>query len=407
MYVATTPSRRRSVVGRHVRLPRPADGRPGFGGSRPTRSSAEELNFSSLMASAGAGGPSLRPGLDPRRRSRLRRRGDRRLGSAPVRPRGLSYNPGTNATGMLLWQLEGTTAVGQSRSYHVYFDKETKGHRTGVVRRSAVGDERRPTRASKRSVSISPTAASGSSTPPREVASRRSSTQRAVTGSTGVPASGSAGDFRGFPNASKPPIKYFHPGRPGTTTTTILHEGPLRVTFESRSNDNSWMAVWHMYPTHVDLEMRRTSSDYWILYEGTPGGEFDSGDFIRRSDGVQVPSNGTFETDLPGEEWMYAADPADGASFFMAKHVDDGSVDSYRQLDGRMTVLGFGRGGASLNSPYLPRRYRRCARRVLGGLVGHRRPQLPLGPGSSAPTRPPTSSSVRASSTGATSVSVL
>jgi regulation of enolase protein 1 (concanavalin A-like superfamily) len=328
----------------------------------------QQLNFSSLMASAGAGGPGFDP--DSIRVVEVDATGVVMNDSVPYQfDPAANYNPDTNATGTLLWQLEGSTSPGQSRAYHVYFDKISKG-----LDPPSFADQ----------LSVTPSTDEGFAALRFDLADDSAWYFHTTAGggfssivdSAGRDwinwnsAAGSQGDFRGFPNAAKPPVKYFHPGRPGTTTTTVLHEGPLRITFESRANDNSWQAVWHMYPTHVDLEMRRTSTDYWVLYEGTPGGALDSGDFIRRSDGVQVPFNGTFDADLPGEEWMYAADPAAGGSFFLAQHEDDGSVDSYKQLDGRMAVLGLGRGGSSLNFPYLPRQTGGAPRVFSAGLLG-------------------------------------
>lgn len=328
----------------------------------------QQLNFTSLMASAGAGGPGFDP--DSIRVVEVDAAGVVIDDTVPHQfDPATTYNADTNATGTLLWQLEGSTAAGQSRVYYAYFDKAAKGldprsfaDQVSVTTSTDEGFEALRFDLSDGSAWYFHTTAGGGFSSIVDAGGRDWLNWTSATGSLG--------DFRGFPNAAKPPAKYFHPGRPGTTTTTVLHEGPLRITFESRAVDNSWVAVWNMYPTHTDLEMRRTASDFWVLYEGTPGGTFDAGDFIRRSDGVQVPSDGTFELDLPGEEWMYAADPAVGASFFLAQHEDDGSVDSYRQLDGRMTVLGLGRGGSSLNFPYLPRQTGGSPQTFSAGLLG-------------------------------------
>ena len=80
--------------------------------------------------------------------------------------------------------------------------------------------------------------------------------------------------------------------------------------------------------------MIKGNSEWWFLYEGPFGGEVDAADFVQRSDGPTTTYDGTFHADMPGDEWMYAADPADGRSFFMAHHEDDGAVESYRLLDG-------------------------------------------------------------------------
>ena len=312
---------------------------------------SQQLNFSSLMASAGAGGPTFDP--NSIRVVEVNNAG------VVIDPSvvyqfdpGFSYNAASNATGTLVWQLEGVTAPGVSRSYFVYFDKTSKAHPAPVfpkqLTRSTTTDEGFPAYrfdlADGSKWYFHTSDGGGFSS----IVDRDGNDWLGWSTATGT-----SGDFRGFPNSTKPPAGYFHPGRPGVTVTTLLSEGPLRVTFETRALDNTWIAVWSMYPTHTEFEMNRASTNYWVLYEGQPGGEFDAGDFIRRSDGVQVPSSGTFESDIAGDEWMYAADPADNRSFFMAHGQDDGSVESYRQLDNKMTVLGFGRGGSSLNFPYL------------------------------------------------------
>ncbi len=328
---------------------------------------SQQLNFSSLMASAGSGGPTFDP--NSIRVVEVDNAGVVIDSSVVYQfDPAFSYNAQSNATGTLVWQLEGDTAPGTSRSYFVYFDKTSKGHTAPTfakqLTRTVTTDEGFP--------AYRFDLADGSKWyfHTSDGGGFSSIVDRDGNDWLGwSTAAGTAGDFRGFPNSTKPPAGYFHPGRPGQSVTTLLSEGPLRVTFETRAPDNTWIVVWSMYPTHTEFEMNRANTNYWVLYEGQPGGEFDSSDFIRRSDGVQVASNGTFESDIAGDEWMYAADPADNRSFFMAHGQDDGSVESYRQLDNKMTVLGFGRGGSNLNFPYLQKLYNGKPQTFAAGLA--------------------------------------
>ena len=54
--------------------------------------------------------------------------------------------------------------------------------------------------------------------------------------------------------------------------------------------------------------------------------------------------------DLPGEEWVFFADPTLGRSFYTVHHEPDDIVDSYTPDSLGMTILGYGRNG---NGRYL------------------------------------------------------
>lgn len=309
------------------------------------------LDFSALMAAAGAGGPTF--DVDSLRVVEVDDEGVLVDAAVPFQfdPAG-NFNAVSNATGTLIWQLTGTTPKGVARSYHVYFDKTYKSipaaSVASQVTRTDVVDEGYPAYRfdlADDSEWYFHTAAGGGFSKIIDTA-----------GNDWIAwnkADGTAGDFRGFPNAVKPPTSYFHPGRPKKTSTKIIDEGPLKITFEVRARDSSWIAIYEMYPTYNTFAMTRANTRFWVQYEGLPGGEVDSGDFLQRSDGVTVPIDGTFESDLPGQEWMYLADPADDRSFYIAHHQDDGAVESYRLLNGEMPIMAFGRGGLNLNSQYL------------------------------------------------------
>ena len=157
------------------------------------------------------------------------------------------------------------------------------------------------------------------------------------------------GRFRGIPNLV-PPVAggYFHPGFT-TSSTTIIDEGPIRLRFESISDDGQWRARWDILPEHIALTLleKATEDNFWFLYEGTPGGALDAGDFTVRSTGVEstLSAFDRWSGDIPDEEWMLVGASEVARSLFFAKQNDDSFVDSYRPLssDNEMTVLAFGR----------------------------------------------------------------
>lgn len=165
-------------------------------------------------------------------------------------------------------------------------------------------------------------------------------------------ANGANGDFRGIPNLLHPNDGgYFHPGR-NSVTTTLLSDGPLKATFSSASKGTTgWEVVWDVFPTHARMTLlRKGSANFWWQYEGTPGGALEvATDTLTRSDGSSIKASGTWNTDIPGDEWVYATDPntgAGGRSLYFIHHQSDTKVDGYKPDGGKkMTIFGFGRSG--------------------------------------------------------------
>ena len=157
------------------------------------------------------------------------------------------------------------------------------------------------------------------------------------------PGGGSAGEFRGIPNLVYPE-GHFHPGAT-SSQTTLLSQGPLKMSFTSETTDG-WRMVWDVYPAWATATVVDAPKDYWFLYEGTPGGAVEpNADTVTRSGGVTTPLSQSWTQDLPGPEWVYFTDPALGRALFVAPHEDDAATDSYRTMNGEMTVFGFGRDG--------------------------------------------------------------
>jgi hypothetical protein len=152
---------------------------------------------------------------------------------------------------------------------------------------------------------------------------------------------GSAGTYRGIPNAVYP-AGHFHPGAT-TSTTALLSSGPLRVSLESTTNDGLWKARWDVYPTFAKMTMQRAAGAYWFLYEGTPGGQIDpTSDKVIRATGASTDLGTAWSGDIPGE-WAAFADTVIGRSLFVAQYADDTLIDSHYLMENNMTVFGFGR----------------------------------------------------------------
>jgi hypothetical protein len=83
---------------------------------------------------------------------------------------------------------------------------------------------------------------------------------------------------------------------------------------------------------------------YWLLYEGTPGGKLDlDRDYWVRSDGVRLPVTESWSGKLPSPEWVYFGDENLRRVFFLVQHENSDASDQFWQMQGNMTVFGFGR----------------------------------------------------------------
>lgn len=265
--------------------------------------------------------------------------------------RDAGFEPTGAASGDLVVLLTGTTGAGETRHFDIYFD-------------TAGGDHAAPVAAAAATASVV-TATSGVSD--EGLDSIRIDTPTAAwwfdrngggfsslvdgDGNDWISfndLAGSSGAFRGVPNLTHPE-GYFHPGS-ASTTTRILSNGPARVTIESTSVGGGYTTKWHVYPTFAELEVVRAGGPFWFLYEGTPGGTLDvSSDRVTLADGTTLAASDQFTADIDaddtGAEWIMFGDPVLDRSIFLAHLEDDGVVDSYRPLEGEMTVFGFGRGG--------------------------------------------------------------
>lgn len=162
---------------------------------------------------------------------------------------------------------------------------------------------------------------------------------------------GQSGWYRGIPNMGLD--AFGHPGYEGATSKSNDPRGVDLdvVTIDSRKG--GWWVTWSFTSTHAKMTIHAVEENYWLLYEGTPGGAVGSDDRCVRSDGSSIRLDQAFEAEiapsatLPGVEWVYFADGTLDRSLFFA-HDDDDKIDRY-YLMSPMTVFGFGRHKANLD----------------------------------------------------------
>jgi hypothetical protein len=155
------------------------------------------------------------------------------------------------------------------------------------------------------------------------------------------PEGGSDGKYRGIPNLIHPESD-FHPG--GLNSTSRLVAGPIKVTIHSETRDGAWAGRWEIYPHHARFTVLRAARPYWFLYEGTPGGRLDlDRDYWVRSNGRRFPVTESWSGPLPSPKWVYFGDSSLDRVLFLVQHEDNNASDQFWQMQGNMTVFGFGR----------------------------------------------------------------
>jgi len=153
-----------------------------------------------------------------------------------------------------------------------------------------------------------------------------------------TPGGGSAGEYRGIPNLGE----WAHPGYDNSQSVLEI-DGPVRARIRSQTNDSAWEAHWDIFPRFARLTLDKSGGGYWFLYEGTPGGGLDAGDYCVRSPGTRTGINTDWHEDLPGPEWAYFGDENLGRIIYLVHHEDDTHSDQFWQMQDNMTVFGFGR----------------------------------------------------------------
>lgn len=313
------------------------------------------LNFTTLLHDQGGSGA-----LDPAsiRVYEINTGGDVIDADVPFQfDRAGDYNATTKARGMLVFLMKGNTGASETRRYRVRFDVTGSGFSApSFTDRVTLTDS--VAHKGYQSVRVVTAAAeyfyhkSGGGFATLLDANNNDW----INWNT---ASGSMSDFRGIPNMVHPNDGgYFHPGR-NSVSTTVVDDGPLRATFRSTSNGGAWQVQWDIFPDYARMTVLKTpATNYWFLYEGVPGGQLQLGsDRLTRSNGSSIPASGTWDTDIPGDEWVFASDPGVGRSLFLAHHQSDTKIDGYYADGSNMTVFGFGRNGNTRLLNGLPRQF--------------------------------------------------
>lgn len=290
----------------------------------------------------------------------------------------------TNPIGTLVFLMDGTTSANDKRYFQVYFD--TSGSFTSPAAMTDLVDKQEDNGHRGQQSFIIYTKDNASTINAAYYYHIKGGGFASIYDRDGndwisyykTEGSESAGEYRGIPNLGD----VFHPGYNDTTgssmksRSSVIEDGPLRLSIVSESWDYAWKVRWDIFPTYARMTVLNipTNEEYWFLYEGTPGGELDytgnneDKDFIVRSDDSnKAPVNTTW---LPSNqelsasslnaqgEWAYLGDIHTDRIFFLAHNNDDTLPDSYRyQYDngywppsnpessdnGAMTVFGFGR----------------------------------------------------------------
>jgi len=164
-------------------------------------------------------------------------------------------------------------------------------------------------------------------------------------GTNGVP-NGQSGWYRGIPNMGLD--QFGHPGYTGATSTTNDPKGQPLQQATIVSKKGQWHVTWAFFDSYARMTVHSVAENYWLLYEGTPGGAVGNDDTCYRSNGQTNALNGSWDGDVANNsgaaselEWVFFADGKIDRSLFMA-HDNDTISDRY-YLMSPMTVFGFGR----------------------------------------------------------------
>ena len=258
------------------------------------------------------------------------------------------YDASTNASGNLVILMKGTTALGASRYFSVYFDLAGSGYvaENVPVQVSYVDN-----------VSFEGESSYQISTPEATYyyhktgggfAGMQDKNGVEWIGFDPTPGSGSGGEYRGIPNAvyNPPSNSFFHPGFTNSNST-IVHSGPLKLTIDTKSTDsgNPWECTWEIFPQYARMTMLvQGISTYWFLYEGIPGGEYNATtNYVVRSDGTKTPGGTTWDGAVGDPEFVYFGDQGTPRALYFVHHESDNLEDSYRPQNDLMTVFGFAR----------------------------------------------------------------
>lgn len=179
---------------------------------------------------------------------------------------------------------------------------------------------------------------------------------------------GAAGEYRGFPNAVfKEAGSYFHARNSGTDpcVTIVEHVAPDRVVISATSHNGLWSGKYTFTAEACTFTMTKKPDghNYWILYEGVPGGQYDDSDWwmtssIPKKNRLTANHEGDI-TVAPGQnaEWIAFGDEHSPRMLVISHHEDDQHPDRFYQMQKKMTVFGFGREGMEKSLDTTPQNF--------------------------------------------------
>jgi len=164
-----------------------------------------------------------------------------------------------------------------------------------------------------------------------------------------------AGDYRGFPN-----LVYGGAdngiGHPGFNKALCFKEDENRI--RARSMNAKWEWQYTFYPKYVELQILQTPAgerNYWVLFEGIPGGEFNpEKQYWGTSNEIKSvkPCLNNSEEEYGKWKWVFFGHGDVPQVFFLMQKNNDNLADMFGYLgnsgkgleaeDG-MVVFGFGR----------------------------------------------------------------
>lgn len=264
------------------------------------------------------------------------------------------FDAGKKALGSLVFIMPGNTAADQTRHFRLFFDdQEHRQHVAGKMVTLEQAGEYEGYNAYKIST---PTAEYYFHSETGGFASiiDKDGNDWVSYHPNKEPESGMKGRYRGIPNIAPAEL---HPGEMvPKKSSKITAEGPVRVTIVTETDDKQWQTRWHIYPDYATMTLlKKGPQPYWILYEGTPGGEFNEDDFWVRSDGtreIMKPYNQRSQWNgrLPSPKWVYFGDREADRVLYYIHHEDYPYEDQFwHSGEGNMTVFGFGRGPTQEN----------------------------------------------------------
>ena len=162
---------------------------------------------------------------------------------------------------------------------------------------------------------------------------------------------GSSGVYRGIPNLyfRGGDRGFFHPGHDGAkasrSTAAVAEDG--HVVIQSVSHDDQNALRWDIFDTFAQLTVERMNPEdpaFWFLYEGTPGGRFDTEHSLcLRSTGEVGPISDKWQAEMPAGSWVAFTDPEQEQSLVLWQEKQDDSYPTSYFPMAPMTVFGFGR----------------------------------------------------------------